>query len=205
MENNTRERIMEQALALFARSGYSGTSMSEIAAQVGVTKAALYKHFAGKQEILNAILARMERKDTENARQHEMPLSDPARPGADYAGLTARQICGYTREMFLYWTQDPFAANFRRMLTLEQYRSPEMNRLFQQYLAAGPLEYMTEVLRTGTTGPEQARRRALAFYGPVFVLYSMYDDIGNKQNVLEQLDDFLDGFCTVLQTEGKTE
>ncbi|MGN0708089.1 MAG: TetR/AcrR family transcriptional regulator [Faecalibacterium sp.] len=205
MEKSTRERILEQALALFARSGYSGTSMSEIAAQVGVTKAALYRHFAGKEDILAAILARMEQQDTAQAQQHDMPLSDPAQPGGDYAGLTARQICGYTKEMFLYWTQDLFAADFRRMLTLEQHRSPEMNQLFQQYLAAGPVEYMAEVFHTGKRSREQAYDRALEFYGPVFLLYSVYDGTKDKQMVLAQLDRFLERFCAALQMEETAE
>ncbi len=42
--------------------------------------------------------------------------------------------------MFRYWTEEEFPSCFRRMLTLEQYRSAEMSALYQQYLAAGPLE-----------------------------------------------------------------
>lgn len=38
----------QSALELFAQNGYTGTSMSEIANKLGVTKAALYKHFIGK-------------------------------------------------------------------------------------------------------------------------------------------------------------
>ena len=47
MSKDTKERILESALELFAQNGYTGTSMSEIANKLGVTKAALYKHFIG--------------------------------------------------------------------------------------------------------------------------------------------------------------
>ena len=43
-EKNTKERILEEALKLFSQSGYMGTSMNDIAVELGVTKAALYKH-----------------------------------------------------------------------------------------------------------------------------------------------------------------
>ena len=43
-EKNTKKRILEEALRLFAKNGYLGTSMNDIARQLGVTKAALYKH-----------------------------------------------------------------------------------------------------------------------------------------------------------------
>ena len=52
MAGNTRERILEVSLELFAQSGYLGTSMSDIAKQLGITKGALYKHYRSKQEIL---------------------------------------------------------------------------------------------------------------------------------------------------------
>ena len=42
-EKNTKEKILEEALKLFAQSGYMGTSMNDIASKLGVTKAALYK------------------------------------------------------------------------------------------------------------------------------------------------------------------
>ncbi|WP_436533525.1 TetR/AcrR family transcriptional regulator [Actinoplanes sp. HUAS TT8] len=53
---DTRERALRVALGLFARQGYAGTSLREIAEQLGVTKAALYFHFRSKEEILTAIL-----------------------------------------------------------------------------------------------------------------------------------------------------
>ena len=61
-EKNTKERILEEALKLFSQSGYMGTSMNDIAAELGVTKAALYKHYKSKQEILESIVERMSKK-----------------------------------------------------------------------------------------------------------------------------------------------
>lgn len=67
-EKNTKERILEEALKLFAQSGYMGTSMNDIAAKLGVTKAALYKHYTSKQEILDNIVERMNQMDMERAK-----------------------------------------------------------------------------------------------------------------------------------------
>ena len=53
MAEGTKERILRTALELFAQNGYLGTSMNDIAGQLGITKAALYKHYASKQEILD--------------------------------------------------------------------------------------------------------------------------------------------------------
>lgn len=68
-EKNTKERILEEALKLFSQSGYMGTSMNDIAAELGVTKAALYKHYKSKQEILESIVERMNQMDAERAKR----------------------------------------------------------------------------------------------------------------------------------------
>jgi AcrR family transcriptional regulator len=57
--NSTRERILDVALDLFVTQGYDGTSLREIAEQLGVTKAALYYHFKSKEDILLALHMRM--------------------------------------------------------------------------------------------------------------------------------------------------
>ncbi len=52
---STRQRILDTAIELFTEQGYDGTSLREIAERVGVTKAALYYHFASKSEIVTAL------------------------------------------------------------------------------------------------------------------------------------------------------
>ena len=54
---DTRQRILDVAAELFVEQGYDGTSLREIAERLGVTKAALYYHFASKDQILRALLA----------------------------------------------------------------------------------------------------------------------------------------------------
>ena len=52
----TRGRIRREAAALFREKGFNGTSMAELAAQVGVTKSSLYHHFPSKQALLSEII-----------------------------------------------------------------------------------------------------------------------------------------------------
>ncbi|MFE9626954.1 TetR/AcrR family transcriptional regulator [Streptomyces sp. NPDC006527] len=54
---NTRQRIQDVALELFAEQGYEKTSLREIAERLEVTKAALYYHFKTKEEIIVSIFA----------------------------------------------------------------------------------------------------------------------------------------------------
>lgn len=54
---DTRQRILDIARDLFARQGYAGTSIADIAGELGTTKAALYYHFRSKADIADALLA----------------------------------------------------------------------------------------------------------------------------------------------------
>ena len=206
---DTRERILLTALRLFAADGYEAVSVSDIAGALGITKGALYRHYRSKRDIFDSILARMEARDTEQANAHALPegAREQTPEGAReqtpeaYRAATADQIADFSKAMFRYWTQDDFAAQFRRMLTLEQYRDAEMERLYRQYLADGPLGYVADLF--GSLGIAEPRKRAAAFYGPMFLLYSVYDGAEDKQAVLDALDSLMDDAREQLKKEGQ--
>lgn len=50
-----RERILEEAMALFYARGFTGTTLDDIAAELGVTKPFIYTHFRSKTDLLAAI------------------------------------------------------------------------------------------------------------------------------------------------------
>jgi AcrR family transcriptional regulator len=52
MKRSSKDKILEAALDLFAEKGYDATGVQEIVATAGVTKGALYHHFAAKEDIL---------------------------------------------------------------------------------------------------------------------------------------------------------
>ena len=54
--SDTRQRIQEVARDLFARQGVQRTSLQDIADELGITKPALYYHFASREELVRSIL-----------------------------------------------------------------------------------------------------------------------------------------------------
>lgn len=200
MAEGTKARILEAALALFAQNGYLGTSMSDIAGQLGITKAALYKHYASKQDILDRIVERMNEMDDERAKAYEMPETAPDGFAEAYLHTPTEKIRAYSRAQFDHWTREPFSANFRRMLTLEQYRDPGLARLHRDYLASGPLEYMAAIFRKLTDSDEAAMQLALEFYGPMYLLYSVYDGAQDKDSVAPLLDAHIEQFIDKVES-----
>lgn len=65
----TRDRLLDAAEQLFASRGVAKTSLQDVAAAAGFTRGALYWHFAGKGELLDALFARAEIPLDEMARE----------------------------------------------------------------------------------------------------------------------------------------
>lgn len=174
---DTKEQILTTALDLFAREGYEAASVSMIADALGLSKGALYRHYKGKQAILEAILQRMEVLDAAQAQAHALPEAAFCQAPDDYARARKEDLLAFAKAEFAFWTLEPFPRAFRRMLTLEQFRSPEMGALYQQYLGSGPVGYLRDLF--ASLGPgcpaAEAERQAVALFAPMHLLFALFD------------------------------
>lgn len=186
----TKEKILLTALALFAQNGYEAVSVSDIAGELGMTKSSLYKHFENKRAIFDSIISEMERLDAQQAASQSMPTGTADDMPEIYAETELESSVAYAKTMLRYWTENPFASAFRRMLTLEQYRDEEQSRLYRQYISAAPVEYMTDVF--AAIGIADAAVAAAEFYASMFLAYSLYDTAEDKSSVLALADACID-------------
>ena len=176
---NRKEEILIVALHLFARDGYEAVSVSQIAGELDMTKGALYRHYKSKRDIFDCIVQRMEQQDGEQATEYDMPQEDKEKMPEKYEAVSFDDFVEYSRSMFEYWTEDDFASSFRKMLTIEQFRSEEMQKLYQQYLVAGPASYVKDLFES--IGIVNAKDKAARFYSVMFFYYSIYDGASDKE------------------------
>ena len=187
---NRKEEILIVALHLFARDGYEAVSVSQIAGELDMTKGALYRHYKSKRDIFDCIVQRMEQQDSEQARQNEVLEESIEKVPEEYQNVSVEDFVGYSKSMFEYWTEDDFASSFRKMLTIEQFRSEEMQNLYQQYLVSGPAEYVKDLFKNmKIKNPEE---NAVKFYANMFFYYSLYDGAANKTKAKSQFEQMLD-------------
>ena len=187
---NRKEEILIVALHLFARDGYEAVSVSQIAGELDMTKGALYRHYKSKRDIFDCIVQRMEQQDSEQARQNEVPEESIEKVPEEYQNVSVEDFVGYSKSMFEYWTEDDFASSFRKMLTIEQFRSEEMQNLYQQYLVSGPAEYVKNLFKNmEIKNPEE---EAVKFYANMFFYYSVYDGATDKTKAKCQFEYMLD-------------
>ena len=127
---NTKQKIIETALTLFSERGYDAVSVGEIAEAVGIKAPSLYNHYPSKQAIFDAIVettALQYEKDTGRIDIHVQ------RAAADIPMLMTigeEELFEKVRQIFDYSLHNDNIRKFRKMMTIEQFRSPSLGELY---------------------------------------------------------------------------
>ena len=187
---NRKEEILIVALHLFARDGCEAVSVSQMAGELDMTKGALYRHYKSKRDIFDCIVRHMEQQDGEQARENEVPEESIEKTPEEYQNVSFDDFVEYSKSMFEYWTEDDFASSFRKMLTIEQFRSEGMQKLYQQYLVSGPAGCVKDLFKNmKIKDPEE---NAVKFYANMFFYYNVYDGAADKAKAKCQFEQMLD-------------
>ena len=170
------------------RDGYEAVSVSQIAGELDMTKGALYRHYKSKRDIFDSIVKRMEQQDGEQASDYDMPEDEKESMPEEYEDVSLDDFVEYSKSMFEYWTEDDFASSFRKMLTIEQFRSEEMQEFISTFVSGYP-EYVKMFKIWKMNHPEE---NAVKFYANMFFYYSLYDGEANKTKAKSQFEQMLD-------------
>jgi len=194
---STRERILAEALNLFAQSGYGGASMRELARRVGVRESSLYNHFPGKAAILEAIVS--EHGPASSASRLEEPRYRQLRK--DPAAF-CRQ---FALDLVDQWS-DPREHQFQKVITAERNRVPGIRAKFADQFYSREQRLMTDYFRgfalaglISTTDPREMARLFAA--GLIYIRlehYVMGAQSSPHDKVMEAVDHFLAFFMSLL-------
>lgn len=190
---NTKETIIYHALTLFSDSGYEGVSMRDIACAVGIKAASLYNHFKNKEDIFLSIIDEMSKRYKETVIKIQLPHGKINEVVDKYMHLSEETLVAIAKDMFLYFLKDDFASKFRRMLTIEQFRSLQARDAFQSFFINGPINFenilFKNMIEQGSFVKCDPHIMAIHFYSPIFLLLSKYDHLPDKKeeaiNILE--------------------
>ncbi|WP_303871089.1 TetR/AcrR family transcriptional regulator [Acetobacterium wieringae] len=203
-KRNTREIILEEALNLFAVKGYQSVTVKEIAHAVGIKDSSLYKHFDSKQAIYDTLLEWMNQKFEETVTFYRLPQGEIESVAREYGRNDLIWLKKACEAVFLFFLKDPQAAKFRRMLTIEQYKSDNAAKTLNSWFFNDAIRFQTdlfkEMIKQGSfrDGPPQII--ALQFYGPFYTLLCQYDQLPEKEaEALDLLMAHIEQFATIYQ------
>lgn len=148
-------RILDAALSVFAKSGYSGALMDEIAAQAGLSKPTLYQYFASKEALFAALLLQ----------ERDQMLAAFDHPG--HAGLVA-ELLDFSWH-YADTVMRPEFLSLARLIIGEAVRFPDIGRAYQasgpDRVLSGIVAYMTRQRDAGLLAFADAELAAEDLWG----------------------------------------
>lgn len=202
----TNRKILEEALTLFAEKGYGAVYVGDIAKAVGIKAPSLYKHYRSKQDIFDSCVEvfseRMEQV------RNELRLPDTPRAEVSYQTVTTEKLTDFATALFLFYLKDEVAAKFRKMLMIERYHNPELNRLFEELFINGAIDHeekiFSDLIDAQIIKEEDPHILALRFYSPIFYLLQKYDmRPDEEENAKQELASMVQEFCRTYKEEGE--
>jgi AcrR family transcriptional regulator len=180
---------------LFSERGYDGVGIRDISKEIGIRESALYKHYSGKQDIFDSIL-----KDIGRRYQEEVSTFIPPESMANILSGESdvrAELFRISVTMFQFYLKTEYGSQLRRMLTMEQYRSSEVSKLFKELIIDKGLDYIsgvfTHLINDGIYVDADPMVMALQFYSPLYLLLSKYD---NQPEKYEEALSFLERHIT---------
>ena len=180
-KRNTREEILDVALSLFSTKGYDATSLSDISAMLGVSKAALFKHFDSKEEILFSVMNMMDEEDRNRARDMNVPEDKKSESEEDYRDINKNDFISYALSQFEYWTENKRASEYRKFLSLERLRREELRVKWEENFVSGPLSYTKDVMEA--LGIDGYEKKAMRLWSLMFLSYFLFDSGEDKEKL----------------------
>lgn len=192
MDISTKDRILNEALVLFAEKGYKGANLRDLAARLGLSKSALYKHYDSKEHIWNALLDRMiEYYGGRMGSQEHLPEIPE-----DEEGLVRLSL-----GMIRFTVQDPRIIMTRKLLLTEQFHDPRVRRMATQYFLEGMTGLFRKVfegmMAKGIMRRSDPAMLAFSFTAPISALIHNCDrEPDRHEEAFLQMERFIRFFCS---------
>lgn len=193
----TKERILEEALTLFAQYGYDGTGVDLIAKRVGIKGPSLYKHFKGKEDILNALIdnAEVRYEDYFGSEKHigKIPQSKE-----EFIRTTMGRIA--------FTMKDPMIQKIRKFLVQEQFRNDRLAEITTRHQLEGVQRMYTIIIEAmmdkGLFDKDDPELLATELVSPVVLWIAKADRQPQyEQEIIKSIEEHIYHFCNVYMKE----
>ena len=190
---STKERILDAALTLFAEYGYDGTSVEQIANLVGIKAPSLYKHYKGKEDILNALI------DSAEARYEELFGSEK---NIGKIPESREEFISITMGRISFTMQDPVIRKTRMLLVQEQFRNKRISEVTTRHQLGGIqgmfARILKEMMDKGIVNKDDPAILSAELTAPAVLQIARADrQPQSRKEALESIEKHLRHFCEV--------
>ncbi len=194
---STKEKILDAALTLFAENGYDGTSVEQIASIVGIKAPSLYKHYKGKEDILNALI------DSAEVRYEEMFGSEN---NIGKIPLSREEFIKVTMERISFTMRDPIIRKIRMLLVQEQFRDERISEVTTRHQLDGIQRMFAKIIKgmmdVGLVKKDDQELLAAELTAPAVLQIARSDRQPQcEEECMEYIEKHLRHFCKVYMRE----
>ena len=177
---NTKDRILEAAIELFAEKGFSEVSVREITRAVGIKESSMYNHFESKQQILDEIFEFLKRQFD--------AMTIPEEAAAEMiANLTPEGFMDLSIQSFQMYLGNPLFVKIWRILSIERFTNLRARELFNKHFMDEPIEYQARVfealMERGAMKKQNPRLLAREFFSYILFIYFRYIETDRNVNI----------------------
>ena len=190
---STKGRILDAALTLFAENGYDGTSVEQIANIVGIKAPSLYKHYKGKEDILNALI------DSAETWYEEMFGSEN---NIGEVPQSREEFIKVTMERISFTMRDPIIRKTRILLVQEQFRNERISEATTRHQLDGIQRMYAKIIKgmmdEGIVKSDDSDLLAAELTAPVVLQIARSDRQPQcEEECMEYIEKHLRHFCKV--------
>lgn len=195
MESTTKGKILDAALVSFAENGYKGTNLRDLAAGLELSKSALYRHYASKEDIWNAVFDQME---AYYVSRFGSPEKMPPTP------KSCVELITMTMRMLDFTLHDKRVILTRRLLLKEQFRDERARQFATLHFLNGTKEIykkiFAEMMENGILKKDDPDMLAFSYTAPITALVHYCDREPEKEpEILRQMEAFVKHFIKTYQ------
>lgn len=193
MGKNTKDRILDQALISFVENGYKGTNLRDFAAEMGLSKSALYSHYESKEAIWNTLIDKMEAYYSERFGSPEHLPEIPK---------SLDEFVHLVMNMVNFTIHDEKIILTRKLLLAEQFRDDRVKELATKHFMKRTKDIFQRIfekmMENGLLKKEDSDLLALVFTSPITSLIHYCDrEPEMEPTIMQQIETVVNHFIKI--------
>lgn len=178
-QEDTKKIILKKALELFSERGYDSVSVGEIAQKVGIKAPSLYNHYKSKEDIFQAIVSETAERYEKGTYKIDIHVENVSRDIPSFKKIASESLAEKVKQIFLYSLHDETVSRFRKMMTIEQFRSEKLAKLYSERYVDRMIAYHADIFRSliaaGEIVNEDPITLATSYVSPIITLLGVCD------------------------------
>lgn len=170
-EETTKQKILDVALELFSKDGYSAVSIRDICGLVGIKESTVYYHFENKRAIFEALSLKFQ-----TVAKDMMARLDEAMVGMK--GIDQNAMQTVSEAFFEGYLMDSFCNRFIRVMSLEQFSNEEVRQIYIKWMLDEPLRFQSRIFahmaEAGIISSIDSDYLAVKYYSPIYLYTQRY-------------------------------